>query len=214
MPHSLQRFWQGRYNGMRHPLCSVIWLCGDSGVNSLRARHQLLLRPPLVSCLTGCFKTPAAKVWRPARGKLCPGCHVLLDYLLCIRLLTLQWPKRFFMLPTHSHGVRPCPFLSALSAGWSAGSCQLTPPWLISMLRAACSAPSGVHYVGRTPCGWLHPPGAGLPGRDLVQNQDIQDRHVLGCAAAWPDWFFFCLLGPLILVCVVSDPASVTSSGP
>ena len=93
---------------MRHPLCSVIWLCGDSGVYLLCARHQLLLRPPLVSCLTGCFKTPAAKVWRPAHGRLCPGCHVLLDSL--------------------------------------------------SMLRAACSAPSGVHYVGRTPCGWRHPP--------------------------------------------------------
>ena len=25
------------------------------------------------------------------------------------------------------------------------------------MLRAACSAPSGVRYVGLTPCGWRHP---------------------------------------------------------
>ena len=157
MPPSLQCFWLGRCNGMRHPLCSVIWLSGDSGVNLLRARHPILLHLPLVSCLTGCCKTPAVKVWLPAHGRRCPGCHGLPDYLRCTKLLTLQWPKRFFMLPARSHGVRPCPFLSALSAGWSAGSCRPTPPWLTGMLRAACSAPSGVRYVGLTPGGWRHP---------------------------------------------------------
>ena len=154
---SLRLFLRGRCNGMRHPRCSAIWRSGDNGVNSLRALHPILLRLLLASCPTGCCRTPADKVWLQVLGKLCPGCRVLPVCPLCTKHLIPRWPKRSCMLPARSRGVRHCPFLSASSAGLSAGSCQPTSLCLTDMRRAACSVPSGVPCVGPMHCG-SHPP--------------------------------------------------------
>ena len=109
------------------------------------------------------------------------------------------------MLPARSRGVRPCPFLSALSAGLSAGSCRPISPWRIGMRRAACSAPSGVPCVGPMPCG-SHPPlfmsnwsraalSASLPGPKLPK---------LACTGAC---CYSASLGPPL-------PAGASHSGP
>ena len=153
MLSSLQRCWLGPCNGMHHPLCSAIWLSGNSGASLLPARRLLLRHLLRASCLTGCCKIPVARALLLVFGKLCPGCPVLLAFRRCSKHLTLQLLKRSCMRPTLSHGVKPYPFYSALSAGWNAWSCRL-----ISMLPVACSAPYGVPCVGRMPCGWPHPP--------------------------------------------------------
>ena len=68
-----QNYCLGRSKNTPHRPCRGIWLSGASGAPFALRPVPPLPRPHLAFCRTSFCKTPAARVSRQARGKLCPG---------------------------------------------------------------------------------------------------------------------------------------------